>query len=176
MAEKKAEKKATTRKPAKRPPKKKDPAEERDSLGIKRKDYPIVGAVAVIALNAWAFNTETAIMFRLITIGIDFILGYWLYKRYLAQYMPKRGNKKETAKASSKSVTRSAEAAVDKRGLFGIKSKHYPLLAGAVLLLINVSAFRSGMVAFIVVAVIVDLAIVGYLAYRKYWLPRRRGD
>lgn len=169
MAEKKSTRKPTKGKPAKR----KEPPEERDSLGIRRKDYPIVGAVAVLALNVWAFNQDaTTMTFRLLAIGVDFVIAYVLYRRYLAQYMPKRGQPTETTKASPKAAT---EMVDDKRGLFGIRTRHYPLLAGAVLLLINVSAFRSGPVWFIALAVIMDVVAL-YLVYRKYGLPWRRGE
>lgn len=169
-----SEKNIAKPKPTKKPPKKKDEEEVRDSLGITKKDYPIVGVVAVLVVNFWAFNHD-AMLFRLIVIGLDFAIVYMLYTRYLAQYIPKRGVKKESTKATPKAVSHPQTETGDKRGLFGIKTKHYPLLAGAVLLLVNVSAFLNGPLAFIIVAVIMDLGVTVYFAYRKYGLPWRRG-
>lgn len=169
-----SEKNRAKPKPTKKPPKKKDEEEVRDSLGIRKKDYPIVGAVAVLVVNFWAFNQD-AMLFRLIVIGLDFAIVYMLYTRYMAQYIPKKTQKKNPVKDTSKATSHPNTETGDKRGLFGIKTKHYPLLAGAVLLLINVSAFLNGPLAFIIVAAIMDLAVIGYFAYRKYGIPKWRG-
>lgn len=157
------------RKPARRPvPQQVSPLDERDMMGFSKRDYPLIAIVGIIALNVWGFNAGTAVSICS-AVGVDLIVVYWLYKRFWPKAEPTQEAKTST-KPSAK-TTKSDVPEGGEKGLFGIKRKHYPLLVGVVILLVNITAFRGGWMPFVILAVLVDVAVL-YLLYRKYGLPR----
>lgn len=145
--------------------------DERDTMGFRKKDYPIIGIVALLVLNVWAFNVNTGtIIGRLIAGGVDSLVAFWLYKRYWPKFT---GKGKVPAKKTigSKRASGAQTAKDNELGLFGIKKKHYPVLGIAVAAIVTFSAIFKGSMPMIMAAVVLDLALV-YWAYNKYWRKR----
>lgn len=148
---------------------KKGPKEERDVMGFRKKDYPIIGFVALLVLNVWAFNANTTSTIGvMIAIGIDLLVAFWLYKKYWpkkaeAKTIKSKGSTTAKARRTAKEDTKGNEL-----GLFGIKKKHYPTLAIALAGIITLSAIMNRTTLLIIGAIIVDLGV-------GYWYYKRRG-
>lgn len=53
----------------------------KDILGFRKKDYPLLIAVALIAVTLMAFNAHNT-LFILGAIALDLLGVYWLYRRF----------------------------------------------------------------------------------------------
>lgn len=149
-------------KPAAKPRSKKPPADKKDSMGFTKKDYPWIGIVAVLAVNAMAFNSGNGLYITGIILA-DLLGGYWVYKRYLAKYMPtKKAQPQEETGEATKQATE-----VDERGIFNVRKKHYPLLIVGAVVICNAVAFMQMSVPLIVAVVIVDV-LAGWLGYKRF--------
>ena len=145
----------------------KRPKEERDRMGFRKKDYPIILFVALLCLNIWAFNTNTTTtMGVMIAIGVDLLVAFWLYKKYWPKKAGAKPGKGKGGTITKVRQTAKRDTKSDELGLFGIKKRHYPTLAIAIAAIINLSAIMNRAMPIIITAIVVDLAI-GYWYYKR---------
>ncbi len=150
--------------------------EEKDALGFKKKDYPLIMGVGLVAGNILAFKSETAIAV-LIAILLDILVAYLLYRKYGPKKVTRRTIKtpprpRPASMALPEDIQeKTYHPKKGTPGLFGIQKRHYPILIGVVAVLLNVTAFTQGAVPMIVAAVVADVGLV-YLGYRRF---RARG-
>ncbi len=146
-------------------------AEEKDALGFRKKDYPLIMGVGLLAGNIWAFKSELAIAV-LIAILLDILVAYLLYRKYGPKKVTRRTIKSPPGpRPASMTAPEDIRPKKAKAGIFGIQKRHYPILIGVVAILLNVTAFRQGGAPMIAAAVVADLGLI-YLGYRRF---RARG-
>ena|GEM_PF-5304201 len=153
---------------------------DKDGLGFRKKDYPIILIVGLLCLNIWAFNVNTSTMTGILIAGcIDLIGVYWLYRKF----KPKKTSEaelvnKKTAASSGQAarsparISKKPAAAVanddkDERGIFGIKKKGYPTLFMAIVGIVTIAAVMQRTVPVIIVAAVIDIAIA-------YWYLKKK--
>ncbi len=170
------------RTPSRKPPGKKNATtgkkEDKDSLGFRKKDYPLILGIALLSLNVWAFNTNTTSSTGvMIALAIDALVVFLLYKKYWPKQAQSKAVKSKSLKAvkgksSTTAKTRRTvkdNAQGNELGLFGIKKKHYPILAIAFAGIVTLSAIMNRTAPLIIGAIVVDLALA-------YWYYKGRGN